>query len=317
MRAYQIESFGGIDAIQEKDIPQPVPQAGEVLVKIHSTAVNPVDFKIAEGHLQELLPHQLPITLGWDVAGTIAAVGAGAEKFKVGDEIFAYGRKDFVRDGSFAEYIALAATSVAAKPQNIDFNEAAAIPLTGLTAWQALYEFAGLQAGQTVLIHAGAGGVGSLAIQFAKNSGATVLTTASYKNLNYVKELGADICIDYQEEDFVSVVKKNFPSGVDVVFDCAGGDTLTRSFAAVKTGGALVSIVGPPDEAAAKHHQIKAGFIFVRPEGSQLAEIGQLISRGRVQMPFIQLMNLGDVKEALRLSKSGRTRGKIVLRVQA
>lgn len=214
MKAVIYEQFGGAEKLRMADLPIPKPAENEVQIKIHYTSVNPVDWKIREGFLSGRFPHQFPLTPGWDAAGTITSVGKGVKNFKVGDEVFAYCRKATFNEGTYAEYICFEAINVAKKPTNISFAEAAGIPLAGLTSWQALFDVGQLTKGQTVLIHAGAGGVGSLAIQLAKWCGANVITTVSQKNVDYVKALGADLIIDYQKDDYSTVCRKNFPKGL-------------------------------------------------------------------------------------------------------
>lgn len=315
MKAVAIEQFGGVENLHIEEIATPVHKDHEVLVQIAYTAVNPVDWKIREGFLKSRLPHKFPIVLGWDAAGTVTAVGAHVKDLKPGDEVFAYCRQPTVQWGTYAEYIALDASAVALKPRNINFAEAAAIPLTGLTAWQALFDFAHLNKGETILIHAGAGGVGSLAIQFAKIQGATVITTASEKNHAYVKSLGADHAIDYTKQDFVQKTLEIAPLGADVIFDTIGGKTLTDSFEAVKPGGCVVSIVQEPDTAMAEEKDVKAGFVFVTPSGQELKKIADLITEGKVVPPQIEEMPLEKAGEAHEKIRKGHTRGKIVLKV--
>lgn len=315
MKAVVIEQFGGIDKIKISDVPRPSPAKGEVLIRIRYSGVNPVDWKIGEGVLKEKLPHEFPVILGWDAAGEIAEVGEGVKTFKAGDAVFAYCRKPVVSHGTFAEYIALDAKYVALKPQSINFAEAASIPLSALTAWQSLFDFAHLKEGQTILIHAGAGGVGSYAIQFAKWKKAKVYTTASANHHPYVRSLGADTVIDYSKEDFAKALLKHEPQGVDVIYDCVGHDTLKASFPLVKKGGTLVSIVNFNAEELGKSHGVRSGFVFVSPNGEQLATIAGLIDKGAVKPAHIEELRLEDAKLALKKIKEGHTTGKLVLKV--
>lgn len=315
MKAIAIKEFGGIEKLMLTDIPKPEPAPNELLIEVVYTAVNPVDWKIREGKLNKVLPHQFPLIPGWDAAGTVAAIGKNVKNFKVGDEIFAYCRKPIVQWGTYAEYVAFDADNVAKKPSNINFAQAAAIPLAGLTAWQALFDSLKLKKGETILIHAGAGGVGSLAIQFAKHAGAKVITTASTKNHAYVKKLGADAAIDYTG-GFVSKVKEIAPQGVDAVLDCVGGQTLTDSVSVLKPKGRLVSIVGHLDPALAAKHQIHSDYLFVAPNGKQLAEIAKLISENKVKAPSIEEMPLKDAAKAHEKNQQRHIQGKIVLKVK-
>lgn len=316
MHAVVIESFGGLEELKLKDMPMPQIQDHEVLIGVEYAAVNPVDWKIREGYLESAFPHQFPLIPGWDAAGVIVSLGKHVKGLKVGDLVYSYCRKPVVHDGTYAEYIAVDAANVAKKPKNITFAEAAAIPLAALTAWQALFDFSHLKKGQTVLIHAGAGGVGGFAIQFAKYAGANVITTCSKKNFDYVKKLGADHIIDYTQEDFREAVRKIAKDGVDIAFDTVGGDTLAKSLEIVKKKGTLVTIVqrlGPEYGAKANVH---TGFVFVRPNGQELENIAKLIESKIVKAPEIQEMTLRDAAKAQEISKTGHTRGKIVLKIR-
>ncbi len=315
MKAIAIENFGGADRLKLMELPKPVPQDNEVLIEVAYASINPVDWKIREGYLKDLLPHEFPLIPGWDAAGSVSAVGAKVKDFKPGDRVYAYCRKPLVRWGTYAEYVTVDAASAAPMPKNISFAQAAAIPLTGLTAWQALFDFAKLKSGQTVLIHAGAGGVGSLAIQFARHAGATVLTTASAGNHSYLKSLGAQHAIDYLATDFVAAAKQLAPQGVDVVFDTVGGETQKRSLDVLKPGATLVSIVDAPDEKIAAQRGVRAGFVFVSPSGPQLREITQLIETGAVKPPRIEEMALKDAAAAHEKSSGRHVIGKLVLRI--
>ncbi|MCB1111339.1 MAG: NADP-dependent oxidoreductase [Chlamydiales bacterium] len=315
MEAYVIEDFNGIESIKTADIPKPVPQANEVLIKLACSSVNPVDWKISEGLIKSLLPHKFPITLGWDGAGTVDSVGKNVTQFKPGDKVFAYCRKDTVHDGTFTEFIAVDAKAVAPMPKTINFAEAASLPLTGLTAWQSLFDFGDLKSGETIYVIGGAGGVGSLAIQLAKHAGAKVITTASAGNHAYVKKLGADIAIDYNTQNVIEEIRKIAPDGVDFIYDCAGGVSHDEAWEALKDGGRFVSIVRGPDKEKAAKKKAKAGFVFVQPDGNELAAIGDLIDKGIVKVPAIHEMPLKNVKEALKKNKQGHTQGKIVLTV--
>ncbi len=317
MKAIVIDQFGTDQELHWKDLPTPLPSEHEVQIQLHYTSVNPVDWKIREGMLQNLIPHKFPIIPGWDAAGVITAVGSLVKKFKVGDEVYAYCRKPTVQWGTYADFICFDAEQVALKPKNLSFAQAAAIPLVGLTAWQALFDFAKLKAGESILIHAGAGGVGGFAIQLAKYAGAKIVTTASVHNHDYVKTLGADIAVDYHHPNFIQEIKTHFPQGVDVILDCAGGKNLEDSVSLIKTNGRLVSIVRhldapklPPEK------KIQFGFVFVAPNGQELEQISALIEQNKLQAPHIQEMPLEDAAKAQELIKEGHTRGKIVLKIK-
>lgn len=313
MKAIVFDHFGG--ELHQADLPIPQPSDNEVQIRIKYSGVNPVDYKIREGLLEKRMEHGFPLIPGWDASGVISAVGKNVKDFKVGDEVFAYIRKPIIQQGTYAEYVTFEAENVAPKPKNLSFAQAAAIPLVALTAWQALFDVAQLKSGETVFIPAGAGGVGSLAIPLAKHAGSTIYSTASAKNHEYVHKLGAKEVIDYSTEDFVKKMQEFVPGGVDVVFDTLGGDSLKRSFGILKKGGRIVSIVAKPDAELAAQKNIKAGYVFVRPNGKQLREIGRLIEAGVIAPPHIEEILLDQATEAQEKVKAGHTKGKIVLKV--
>ena len=315
MRAMVIDGFGGADRLHPAEMPAPAAAAGEVLIRVAAAGVNPVDWKIREGSLEALFPHRFPLILGWDAAGTIAALGDGVEGFAVGDRVWAYCRKPKVQGGTYAEFVVMTADAVAPMPVRLDFEQAASMPLVGLTSWQVLFDTAALTSGQSVLIHAGAGGIGSMAVQLAKTAGANVVATASAANRVYVGERGADHVIDYTAGDFVSATRALFPDGVDVVFDTIGGETLTRSYRVLRRGGFLVSIVAEPSEEEAARAGVRQAFVFVSPSGTQLRRIAALVDEGKIRPPAITAMPLAQATEAQRLSQQGHVRGKIVLQV--
>ncbi len=316
MKAFVIEHFGDVKEAHLKDVPTPQPLENEVQIQIHYTSVNPVDWKIGEGHLKNRIPHEFPLILGWDAAGIVKLVGKNVKNFKPDDEVFAYCRKPLIKWGTYAEYICFDANNIALKPKNISFAEAAAIPLVGLTAWQALFDYAKLKKGESILIHAGAGGVGSLAIEFAKNAGAKVFTTARKENHAYVKKLGADVAIDYTQQNFAEEIKKLNPQGLDVVFDCIGGPTLKESFSLLKPQGRLVSIIEQLDAETAKKKNIQFSYVFVSPNGKELKQIADLIEAGKVIPPHVETMKFEEAPKALQKIKEGHTRGKIVLKIK-
>ena len=312
MKAIAIDHFGDASVLTLRDLARPEPGRGELLIRVRAAGVNPVDWKIREGLLKTRLPHQFPIIPGWDVAGTVAALGPGCRRFKKGDAVFAYARKPVIKDGCYAEYVVVSEKNVARKPAKLSFKEAASIPLAALTAWQSLFGAAGLKRGQTVLIHAGAGGVGGFAIQLAKWRGARVIVTARARNHDYVRGLGADAVIDYTQFDFVSAVKSLAPKGVDVAFDTVGDDVQVRSVATVRKGGTLVTILAPrPESQAAKGIQLK--YVFVSPNAAQLKRLAALADAGRLKTHLSAVWPLAGVVEAHRLIQTGHTRGKIVL----
>lgn len=315
MKAMVIDVFGGAEKLHLKEIPVPQPKENEVLIRIAYAAVNPVDWKICEGMLKNMLPHEFPLVPGWDAAGVIESVGEDVTGFKVDDEVFAYCRKPIVHEGTYAEYITFEAKHIAHKPKNITLAQAAAVPLVALTAWQALIDEAQLQTGESVLIEAGAGGVGGFGIQLAKYLGAKVYTTASKENHAYVKQLGADFVIDYQHENVQEKIKAWEPKGLDVVFDCVGGETLKSCYSLLKPGGRLVSIAGQIDPKLTEKYKIFGSFCFVTPNGAQLAKIGKLIEEGKLKIPQIEEFPIEQAAVAWAKSQQGHTHGKIVLKV--
>jgi NADPH:quinone reductase-like Zn-dependent oxidoreductase len=307
MKAVQINGFGDRSVLALNNIDIPTPAENEVLIKVKSASVNPVDWKIREGYLQPMLNHPLPLTLGWDVSGEISAIGQKVDTLKVGDAI--YSRPDIAKNGSYAEYMVVAADEVALKSSSLSWQEAAGVPLAALTAWQALYEFAKLEAGERVLIHAGSGAVGQFAIQLAKLRGATVYTTTSSKNTNLVLGLGADHVIDYHQEDFSEL------KDIDVVFDTIGGETQANSWKTLKKGGRLVSITENPDEAIATQHGVSAFFCFVQPNREQLEKLAEMADAGQLKVSIDSEFGLDQVAQAHERSETGRAQGKIIINV--
>ncbi len=306
MKAVRIHEFGGLDALSYESATRPVAAAGEMVVRVKAAGVNPVDAGVRKGWLKGRV--KLPFTPGFDVSGVVDSVGDGITRFKNGDQIFAY--MDLSRGGGYAEFAIVKETEAAPKPSRLSHVEAAGVPLAALTAWQALFDSAKLQKGQTVLIHGGSGGVGTMAVQLAKWKGATVIATASAENQDYLKELGADVAIDYKAQRFEEVVKD-----VDVVLDAAGGDTQARSFGVLKKEGVLVSIVGPVAQDKANEAGIRGVNILVKPNGEQLAEIGRLIDDGKIKAVVSLELPLPEAKRAQELIESKHTRGKIVLKL--
>ncbi len=308
MKAVRIHNYGGPEVLKFEEAPRPQPGNGEVLVRIHAAAVNPVDWKVRAGRLKERIQYPLPLIPGWDFSGVVEATGSGVTRLKKGDEVYA--RPDLARNGAYAEYIVAKESEVALKPKSVDHVQAAAIPLAALTAWQALFDSAGLKAGQKVLIHGAAGGVGSFAVQLAKWKGAHVTGTASGRNQSFLRELGVDQPIDYEKTRFEDVVHD-----VDVVLDTIGGDTQKRSWKVLKKGGILVSIVSPPSAEEAAKQGVRHGYVFVQPNASQLAEIAKLVDSGKLKPVVETVLPLAEARRAQEQSETGHARGKIVLKV--
>jgi len=290
--------------VEYTDIERPKPKADEVLVRVQVAGVNPIDWKI-RGGVGKRLGLTLPITLGAEIAGTIETIGSEVKDFKEGDAVYG-----IIASGGYAEYAIAKVGDIAPKPESLDFKNAAAIPLGALTAWQAIFDLAGLSSGQRILIDGASGGVGSMAVQLAKAKGAYVIGLASGRNEEFVRDLGADEFVDYTKQKFEEVVKN-----VDVVLDAVGGDTFGRSFGTLKKGGFLVTTVEFPSEEKAREFDVKVARVFGKPNAQELAEITQLVDEGKLKAHVSTVLPLAEVKKAHQLSESGHTRGKIVLQI--
>ena len=308
MKAIRIHNYGGPEVLQYEDAPRPEPQAGEVLVRVHAAGVNPIDWKVREGHMKDFWPHKFPLILGWDLSGVVEELGRGVSRFKIGDEV--YSIPDPTRNGAYADYIVVRESELALKPNSLHHIRAAAVPLAALTAWQSLFDTAQLQPGQRVLIHAGSGGVGHFAVQLAKWKGAYVFATASTKNQDLLRNLGVDEPIDYTEQRFENVARN-----IDIVLDTIGDETQQRSWSVLKKGGVLVSLVQPPSEEKAKELGARAAIIGAQPNGAQLAEIAKIIDSGKLAPVIDRILPLSEARRAHELSAAGHTHGKIALRV--
>ncbi|MFE0755848.1 NADP-dependent oxidoreductase [Inquilinus sp. NPDC058860] len=333
MKAFIVDRYGRADGVRAGEMPEPELREDDVLVQVHAAGVNVLDNKIRSGEFKLILPFRLPLILGNDVAGVVIRTGSRVRRFKVGDEVYARPHHD--RIGTFAELIAMNEADVALKPRTLTMEEAASIPLVGLTAWQALIERAGLKKGQKVLIHAGSGGVGTFAIQLARHVGATVATTAGAANSDLVRRLGADVVIDYRTDDFTKALRD-----FDVVLDTQGGAVLERSLQVLKPGGKVIGIAGPPDpdfaksigsnrlmglamrflsrkiRKAARRHHVGYSFLFMRADGDQLREIAALIDAGIIRPVVDRVFPFEATKEALAYVETGRAKGKVVIKVR-
>lgn len=317
MKAVTIENFGGVEQLKLAEMPTPTAAADQVQIEVSHASVNPIDWKIREGLTKDLFPAKFPMILGWDAAGTISAVGSAVKGFKVGEKVFTYSRQPAINWGTYAEYVCVPAEHVARIPEGLTMAQAASIPLSGLTAWQALFDIGKLKSGESLLIHAGAGGVGGFAIQLAKWRGARVFTTTSASNADYVKGLGADVAIDYTAGAMAQEAKRASPGGFDLIFDCVGGEALKASWELVKSGGRLITIVNwNIDKERGKRSDITATFALVSPNGKQLEEIAQLVAKGTIRPPYIQELPISEVAKAQEMSRTGHTRGKIVLSIK-
>lgn len=330
MKSFLIDRYKKGGALRFGESPTPELRNNDVMVEIHAAGVNPLDHKIRDGEFKLILPYRLPLVPGNEVAGVVVRVGANVRHFKPGDEVYARPAQD--RIGAFAEYIAIDAGDVAIKPKNLTMEEAASIPLVALTAWQVLVERANVQKGQKVLVHAGSGGVGSIAIQLAKHLGADVATTVSTANVGLVRSLGADVVVDYQNKDFAKVLH-----GYDVVLNSLGKETLEKSLAVLRPGGKLISISGPPDPDFArengfgwilrqvmgllsssirkksKRRGIGYSFLFMKANGRQLEKITALIEGGDLRPVIDRVFPFEQTSEALAYVEAGHTKGKVVV----
>ncbi|RJS60313.1 NADP-dependent oxidoreductase [Bacillus sp. PK3_68] len=308
MKAIVIEQYGGSEQLKEMNIQKPSAGKNEVIVKLHATSINPIDWKLREGYLQTMMPFEFPIILGWDASGIIEEVGENVEGFKAGDRVFA--RPETTNRGTYAEYTAVDSHLLVKIPDNISFEEAACVPLAGLTAWQCLFDFGEVKAGDKVLIHAGAGGVGTFAIQLAKHAGAYVAATASTHNVELLQSLGADQVIDYKKQDFETAL-----ADFDFVLDSLGGENQEKSFTVLREGGRMASIVSEPDQEKAALRNIKAKNIWLVPNGEQLAKMADLLAQGKLKVIIGHRFPLTaeGIKEAHALSETHHAKGKIVI----
>jgi alcohol dehydrogenase len=333
MKAFIIDKYKSKDGGRIGQIPVPLAQPDEVLIEVHAAAINLLDSKIRNGEFKLILPYKTPFVLGHDVAGVVTKVGARVQQFKLGDEVYARPADHHI--GTFAEFIAIKEADVAPKPTKLSMEEAASIPLVGLTAWQALIEKGNLKKGQKVFIQAGSGGVGTFAIQLAKYLGATVATTTSAANIELVKSLGADVVIDYKKDDFEKSLH-----GYDLVLNSQDEKTLEKSLRVLKPGGKLISISGPPDpdfaeeigapwyiklimrllsagvRKKAKQLNVNFSFLFMKANGAQLKEITSLINSGTIIPVIDKVFPFESIREAMAYVESGRAKGKVVIKMK-
>lgn len=309
MKAIRFHEYGGPEVLVLEDALVPNVGPGQVLVKVHAAAVNPADFKFRGGWFKDHVPLPLPFIPGADFSGTVESVGPLVTRFKPGDAVF--GMRDVQVGGSYAEYVAVDGDALAHKPSNLSHYEAAAVPLAALTAWSALFDHAHIEAGQSILIHAAAGGVGSFAVQLAKSVGARVIATASGDNIEVVRALGADEVIDYRSTDFTRVV-----SNIDAVLDAFGGESQRKSFGVLRKGGVLVTLQPPGvDESMARLHGIRAALVEVSAYGARTAELASLLQGGRLKVLIDQVFPLAEAGLAHARSETGHARGKLVIAI--
>lgn len=312
MKAVQINSYGGTEVLEINDnVPMPQPSKGQVLVENHAASINPIDWKIRAGYLKEMMPLSFPVILGGDFAGRVVELGEGITEFKVGDKVYGSAIVLNGGSGSFAQVLAANIANLAHKPKNIDFIEAAALPLVGASAIQALEDHIKLHKGQKILIHGGAGGIGHISIQLAKALGAVVVTTVSTKDMDFVKNLGADQVIDYSAQPFEQIVKD-----IDSVFDTVGGQTSDKSFQVLKRGGMIVSMIGQPNLVLAEKYGITAIGQNTNTNTEHLNRLAELVMSRKIKVHVDKIFPLQKAQEAFKHLEEGHPRGKVVLKIK-
>lgn len=312
MKAAQINQYGGSDVVAiNENAPTPAVSSGHLLIEVRAAGVNPVDWKIREGYLQQMAPLQFPATLGGDFSGIVTDVGDGVSGFTKGDEVYGQASVLGGGSGSFAEFLSASPTTVARKPKNASHTEAAALPLAGVSALQALTEHLKLLRGQTILIHGGAGGIGSFAIQLAKHLGAAVATTAGADDAQHVKDLGADQVIDYKTQTFEDLLRD-----YDAVFDTVGGETYARSFKVLKKGGVIVSMLEQPNAELMQQHGVTAISQFTQVTNERLSKLAEFVDQGVIKVHVDKTFPLEQAGAALTYLQTGHPRGKVVLEIQ-
>ena len=307
MKAIRFHEYGGFEALKYEDVPRPEPQPGEVLIQVRAASVNPFDLALREGWLASMIPLQLPAIAGVDVAGTVTATGEGVTDFNVGQDVFGFMDR---YTGAYAEYAVVSSETIAPKPRTLDYVQAASVPLAATAAWQTLFDIGGLKAGQKVLVHGGAGGVGSFAVQLTKLKGAHVLAATVGQNVAYVRGLGADEVIDYDTTPFETVAHD-----VDVVLDVIGGETQQRSWGVLKAGGILVSLQQPPSQEDAAKYGVRAAFVAAQPSSALLKELADLLDSGQIKVHVGKVFSLEQARQAQELKRGGHIQGKIVLKI--
>jgi NADPH:quinone reductase-like Zn-dependent oxidoreductase len=316
MQAMAIEEYGGPEALEPMELPDPKVGPDVVLIRARAAGVNPVDAGIRAGNLDGAFPSFFPLVPGWDVAGVVESAGPAVDGFAPGDEVMAYARKHFVQEGTYAELVSVPVSSVAPKPPSLSFEEAAAIPLAGLTAYQAVYDKLALQPGETLLILGASGGVGSFAVQLGAIVGAEVIAVASERNHDYLRGLGASECIDYSDGGVAEAVRDGHSAGVDAIIDTVRSDDLGRSPALLGEGGRLVSIIAPPEAEEFERNGKRGLYEFVRPDAVELRVLGELAEGGELRVELSETMPLADAARAHELIEAGHTRGKLALTIE-
>lgn len=312
MKAAQFGSYGGPEVITINNVPKPAPLENQVLIEVHSATINPFDYKVRRGYMKDAMPLKLPLTIGGNLSGVVIDVGSQVADFKVGDEVFGQSYAFGGGSGAIAEYAVANAENIAIKPKEINHIQSGSLPLVGVSAIQALEQHINLTKGQKILIHGGAGGIGSIAIQLAKYLGTYVATTASSKDLEFVKGLGADEVIDYKSQDFSEILKD-----FDAVYDLVGGETTDKSFKVLKKGGILVSMVGAPSEELAKQYEVKVIGQNTETNSKNLSRLAGLVDQGVIKPQVAKIFPLEQTREAFEYVETGHPKGKVVINVKS
>ena len=311
MKAAYYEKFGDLNQIKVGELDKPEPTEGEVLIKVKAAGVNPVDAAVARGMLKDAIPAEFPVIPGWDVAGVIEDRGYSARRFSKGDKVYAYARRPKIKHGTFAEYISIPESYVAKCPDKLSMDEAGGVPLTGLTAYQSIFDAGKLKGGETIMILGASGGVGSIAIQLANWKGATVIGVAGSSNQDYMKDLGADYTVDYSKGDVGEAVDDIAPDGIDMIFHCSRGDSLAQSHNRLKEGGRLISITNSDPK---RRDDVHFQYVFVEPNATQLEHLSELADSDALKVPVSKTFKLDDAQKALQEIESLHTRGKTVIK---
>lgn len=312
MKTAQINKYGGKEVIEiNSNVSKPQVAEGKIVIEVHAAGINPIDWKIRQGYMAQMMPLQFPATMGGDFSGVATEVGEGVSGLRVGDEVYGQAGVLLGGSGTFAEYALVLSQNVAKKPKNVSHQEAAGLPLAGVSAFQALLETINLKKGQKILIHGGAGGIGSFAIQLAKYLGAYVYTTVRMEDVAYVKELGADEVIDYKSQKFEDIAKD-----CDAVFDTVGGETYNRSFSVLKKGGVILSMAEQPNTELMEKYGVQAMYQFTQPTREKLEKLAVLVEQGAVKVHIDKTFRLDETAEALSYLETGHSKGKVVLQIK-
>ncbi len=311
MKAAQFTNYGGPEVIEINEVPKPPISKNQVLIEVHAATINPFDYKLRRGYMKDMMPLKLPLTLGGNLSGVVVELGEGVTDFKIGDGVFGQSYAFGGGSGAIAEYAVAGEENIAIKPKSVNHIEAGSLPLVGVSAIQAIEQHIGLQSGQKILIHGGAGGIGSLAIQLAKHKGAYVVTTARSEDVDYVKSLGADEVIDYQKQKFEEKL-----SGFDAAYDTVGGDTTDRSFKVLKKGGVLVSMLGEPSKNLAKEYGVTVIGQNTQTNSKNLSRLAELVDQGVIKPQVDKVFPFDQTREAFEYIETGHSRGKVVIEIK-